>query len=143
MTYSGEGSRVYSARARFIAESNGGKECHTHALVEWPKSTRERYIRVAAIVIVISDGIKNICVGGTHKEPVSSIIYTRHNKQIRTISNASGFGRRINILRRRLGVKDSTVQIQIHDHLWCKGVMGDEVYREIFWTYNWWNPGNG
>jgi hypothetical protein len=74
---------------------------------------------------------------------MSSIIYSRHNKQIRTVLNASGFGRRINIFRRRLRVKESTVQIQTHDHLRCKGAMGDEVYREIYWTYNWWNPGNG
>jgi len=46
-----------------------------YTLVEWPKSVRKRHIRVAAIVIVISDGmIKNICVVGTHEELVSSII---------------------------------------------------------------------
>jgi len=31
------------------------------------KSARERYIRVAAIDIVISDGIRNICIAGRHK----------------------------------------------------------------------------
>ena len=110
-----------------------------YALVEWTKSTRVRYIRVAAIVIVMSDGIKNICVGRTHKERMSSTIHSHHNKQIRTISNASGFGRRINILRRRSETKEGTIQIQTHDHLRCKGVMGDGVFEEIYRTHHWWN----
>ena len=60
------------------------------------KSTRERYIRVAAIDIIIIEGNKNIYVARTHKKLVSS---STHSKQRRTILNASGFGRRVNILR--------------------------------------------
>jgi len=36
--------------------------------VEWTKSARERYIRVATMDIVISVGIKNICVAGRHED---------------------------------------------------------------------------
>ena len=46
------------------------------------KSARERYIRVAAIDIVTSEGIKNICVAGTHKKPVSSTRYSIRNKDV-------------------------------------------------------------
>jgi hypothetical protein len=38
-----------------------------HISVELPKPTRERYILVAAMEIVISEVIKNICVSGTHR----------------------------------------------------------------------------
>jgi len=38
-----------------------------HISVELPKSTRERYILVAAMDIVISDVTINICIAGTHK----------------------------------------------------------------------------
>jgi len=34
---------------------------------ERPKSARERYIRVAAIDIVISEGMRNICIAGRQK----------------------------------------------------------------------------
>ena len=35
--------------------------------MELPKSVRERYIRVVAIDIVTSEGIKNIYVAGMHE----------------------------------------------------------------------------
>ena len=43
----------------------------TYTSVAEAKSARERYIRVAAIDIIIRDGIKNICVASTHKKLVS------------------------------------------------------------------------
>jgi hypothetical protein len=36
--------------------------------VEERKSAKERYIRVAAIDIVISEGVRNICVAGAYKK---------------------------------------------------------------------------
>ena len=38
------------------------------------KCVRERYIRVAAIVIVTSEGNMNICVSERHKKPVASAV---------------------------------------------------------------------
>jgi hypothetical protein len=55
--------------------------------VEQRKSVKERYIRVAAIDIIISEGVKNICVAGAHEKYV--VAFTSIVKQRHTISNAS------------------------------------------------------
>ena len=53
----------------------------TYTSVAEAKSVRERYIRVAAIDIIIRDGVRNICVASTHKKLVCSTIRGDHNKQ--------------------------------------------------------------
>jgi hypothetical protein len=63
------------------------------------KSMRERYILVAAIDRVINAGIKNICGAKMHKKRASSPTDSNRSKIRHTILNASGFGRRVNILR--------------------------------------------
>jgi hypothetical protein len=42
------------------------KERTAYTSTELRESAKERYIRVAAIDIVIREGIKDICVTGTH-----------------------------------------------------------------------------
>jgi len=44
----------------------GVTERTAYTSVELEKSAKERYIRVAAIDIVVREGIMNICVTGTH-----------------------------------------------------------------------------
>lgn len=44
----------------------------SHASVEIIASDKERYIRVAAIDIVSSEGIRNICFMKRYKKPASS-----------------------------------------------------------------------
>jgi hypothetical protein len=60
------------------------------AYTELPKSERERYIHVAAIEIMISEGCKNICVAGSHQKPppLHRSLGRRHTKL-----NASVFGK--------------------------------------------------
>jgi len=45
-----------------VSTGRGYGERMPYTPVEKHKSTRERYIRVAVIDIVMSEGIKNICV---------------------------------------------------------------------------------
>jgi hypothetical protein len=83
------------------------------------KSERERYIRVAAIVMVISEGIMNICVSRTRKKIVfSAICHHRHrNKQRRTPSNESELKRMVNILCSLIERERITIQVQRNEYL--------------------------
>jgi hypothetical protein len=57
------------------------------------KSARERYIRVAAIAIVISEGIKNICVAWTHeKQPMIASAGHLENKDIQRQTHLDSTG---------------------------------------------------
>ena len=51
---------------------NKGKERGSHVSVEIIASDKERYIRVAAIDIVSSAGIRNICFMKRYEKPVLS-----------------------------------------------------------------------
>ena len=59
------------------------------------KSVRERYIRVAAIDIVINVGIKNICVAEGHQKRVFSPTLSRRGC---TVLSGSDIYSRVNII---------------------------------------------
>src|SRR5712671_306544 len=86
-------------------------------------SARERYIRVAQIDIVISEGIMNICrVARMHKKPD---FYTA-DKNVRRRTHLTG---KSVLFMTRLKKRETTVQIQKYEHLRGKLAMGKEAYE--------------
>lgn len=94
------------------------------------ESIKERYVRVAAIIIATIDGIKNNCVQETHEKPVTSTISSTRKD---VLSWESLMFRAepssINMLQCKTGRKKPkiTVQIQINEQLRSKMVLSKET----------------
>lgn len=82
---------------------------------ELTKSARERYIRVVAIVLKITEGIGQSCVIQGLQRQLPSYCSTKRGHTELTTSRAGSSS--INILNRGREKKGSTVQIQRYKYL--------------------------
>jgi hypothetical protein len=97
------------------------------AYLEVPKSERERYIHVAAIEIVISEGCKNICVAGYQEPPHSTAHLAAKTYKIKRFC----IWQTINTLNCWIKQERITIQIQRYEHLRYRAVVGQGLLGGI------------